>query len=232
MAIIQTSSIVSSIKGSVGGTTYSMNRAGLTAKKRATGKRVNTQAQSEVLSFANEITKTWNGLDFDYKLSWNSFASANTYTDRFGNTKILTGFQFFKMINWNKYYITGTYQLQPPSWVIPNQPPYCTLQLFPTTIELTGLQTIDPNYTEAYIYLSNVSKATSVKRSGILRQMDIRGVDLSTALNLTTMWEDYYGLNYSTVRASGKFVLSFSVMLVSKVSYLNSVVFNGIGQFH
>jgi hypothetical protein len=226
MALIQLGEMIANIKGSIGGTTYSMNRAGLTAKTRCVGKRVNTNKQSVSINNSNGITKLWNDLTPIQKFVWNEFAAANTYTDRFGTTKELTGFQYFKVIQTNALYFEDLTLTEPPIYSIPDALPNYTATLNSSGLVIEFDDTIDTDNVGLHLYASNCIKSMPVKRSGLLRELDIRGLDPNIGLNVTSIWDDYFGLNLIDLQEEGKFNISLSIYAVSLNSFINGTNVN------
>src|SRR5271156_6509103 len=108
MALIQLSGIVSNIKGSIGGTTFSSIRAGTIAKKRIVGKRLLNTSQAIAINNSLLSTFAWNNLSNANKVLFNNYALANASTDRYGITKQLTGYQWYKLLNQNSLYFTDS----------------------------------------------------------------------------------------------------------------------------
>ena len=119
MALIQPSELFSNIKGSIGGTTFSANRAGITAKKRIVQGRLLNSKQAGALNDSLATTAAWNALSYSQKNVFNLYALANTYTDRYGVIKPLTGFQWFKQLSQASKFFTGDQLTTPPTYSIP-----------------------------------------------------------------------------------------------------------------
>ncbi len=223
MALIQTSELVSSIKGSVGGTTFSVNRAGLTAKKRLVGKRLPTQKQSSALNDSVASTVAWNALTYSQKNVFNLYALANEYTDRYGVVKPLTGYQWFKQLSQSSFYFTGSQLTVPPTYAIPDALP--TFDLF---IEFDGIRVqwstpIDTDNLYIYVYATPPVRSQARVQRGAYRQLDVRDLDYSSFFNITDAWNEAFNMDFSSFTASASFNINVFIYAVQKTSFNSGI---------
>ena len=101
MASIRFGSIVTGLKGSVGGTTYREFRNGFVMQKRsAGGDKKKLRANSKLPQLANVIAH-WSTLPSYERSAWRSVAQQYPFPDKWGNMRNLTGREFFiKMANY------------------------------------------------------------------------------------------------------------------------------------
>ncbi len=82
------------------GVTYSKNKAGSFARKRSGPKRNLTSYQSTIRARQATLSKRWSStLSAAQRTAWIALANANPVTDVFGNTRYLSGFQFYCRVN-------------------------------------------------------------------------------------------------------------------------------------
>ena len=207
MALVTPSIFFTNIKGSVAGTTFSSNRAGLTAKTRLTGKRNTTQKQAITLNQSLAVTNAWNALPNPDKILWNNYALANTFTDRYGVIKQLTGFQWFKQINSASYFLNASYVDTPPAYAIPDALPSFEVNCDATDIVISPSMAIDTATTGIYVYTTPPNKANANFNRGLVRLTDIGATDYSGDFSIRYAWEQTHGLNYGTIAETGFFML-------------------------
>lgn len=66
-------------------------------------------------------TALWQTMDEEYRLEWNTFAQKNLVVDRFGNPRLISGFNWFMKQNLNLVFANGTYTFKPKPKRNPNQ---------------------------------------------------------------------------------------------------------------
>jgi len=90
---------VADFKGRIGGTVFSRNPSGSYARNinhpayKATSRRVNNVPD------LGTITQIWFAIQPDWRIIWNNFAAAHTWTDSFGIVSHPTGLNIFVSLN-------------------------------------------------------------------------------------------------------------------------------------
>jgi hypothetical protein len=100
MAIFK-SPIASEIRGSVGGTTYARNKAGLYMRNRSKPVNPNTENQSRVRSQFQTQANGFSNLNVTQVLAWNQFAQGYPAVNKVGDTYTPSGKQMYIMCNQN-----------------------------------------------------------------------------------------------------------------------------------
>jgi hypothetical protein len=119
MARVTYGSIITDIKGSIGGITFQRNANANIARLRFTRNKKNTQKQVTKITEFQTALSLWGTLDGTEKAAWDTFAAANTKEDKWGVVKTLSGFQYFCSIN-NYLQLVGVAQVTaPPVWGTP-----------------------------------------------------------------------------------------------------------------
>jgi hypothetical protein len=99
MALIRFSDVVSEARGSIGGTTFSRNRAGAIARKRT--KPVNTQTtfRDAVRALFGSISQQWRELTPAQRDNWDTMAPEYQAINALGENFTYTGSQLFQKLN-------------------------------------------------------------------------------------------------------------------------------------
>lgn len=219
MAIIQLGDIVSDIKGSIGGTTFSRNRAGLTAKQRITGRRVSTQLQGQRMQESQNTTYAWSQLSYSQKSAFNAYALANEYTDRYGTVKPLTGFQWYKQLSQASKYLTGNQLITPPTYTLPDALPTFSVVAGDDVLRVVWSTPIDTDVITVFVYATPPIRGQARKQRGAYRQLDVRSLDVSSAFSIRNKWNDAFNLDYDSIAANGVFTINVLIYPVHKTSF-------------
>src|SRR5689334_711787 len=92
MALIQMGTVVTDIRNSIGGVTFSKNRGGSYARKKVSPVNTPTPAQAAVRANFGANAKLWSGtLTADQRQAWGFFAQANPLVNVFGNSILVSG---------------------------------------------------------------------------------------------------------------------------------------------
>lgn len=101
MAILRFGLVVTGIRGSIGGTTYSANKSGAYAKAWAPAINPRTPFQSNERRVLSWVASEWRNLTGAQRTGWNTWAAllAQVQTNSLGVSYYLSGFQWFVKVN-------------------------------------------------------------------------------------------------------------------------------------
>lgn len=189
MAIVEFGAGITAIKGSIGGWTFQQNRAGNIVRskprppKSPTAKQTTEQAQ--LVSLIQQFQKLTPG----EKLAWDAFATGNPKTNRFGQTKILTGQNWFTTINSARLRMSLAILTAPPANLLPEQITSYTLTIDATKIEVSDIIPNNPSDTGLLIFSSFPNtQSTKLQRSTLRETTRITSAPFGT-IDLTADWE-------------------------------------------
>jgi len=230
MALIQTSSLISSIKGSVGGVTYSSNKSGLVVKKRLTGKKSVNSKQLSALNLSKGVIATWSSLSYGVKTDWSDFSSLYTFTDKFGVTKTLTGMNWFMSVNMNRTLLGVAIVTIPPTYEVPSALPPFYINMSDTTIEIVWADVVDDSMVDILVFASAPSRGQARFERGAYRLLDITGIDYTSSFDITDAWEIATGLVYAASVGNGNANVNILIVPVSKSSYISGLAQSSTSQ--
>jgi hypothetical protein len=98
MALLK-STIFSSIRGSIAGTTYAQNRYGMYARSRTVPVNPDSSRQNTVRSTLAIVSQTWRTLTDAQQLSWDNYAAETPIVNKLGDTIYMSGFNAFVKTN-------------------------------------------------------------------------------------------------------------------------------------
>lgn len=129
MAIIKLGTIVVGIRGTIGGVTFSANRAGPYAKSWTYPRTPNNALQQFRQADLSRLPTAWRALTTLQRAAWDTFAAApaQQLTNSLGQTYFISGFQWFMKINLWKFAVSQTVQPTAPVAAKPTPPTISTL---------------------------------------------------------------------------------------------------------
>ena len=99
MASIKLGTLVTDIRGAVGGTIFSRNRGGAYARKNTSPTNPMTSDQTTVRATMANVSAEWRNLTSAQKNAWNAAAPNFPYLDKFGDSREYSGQQLFLKMN-------------------------------------------------------------------------------------------------------------------------------------
>ena len=99
MASIRFSALVSDVKGVVGGNVFQSNANGSFVRARTTPVNRRTALQQNQRLIMVVYAQKWQGLTDQDRQDWKDNAVMHPYTNRLGEQKIYTGYQWFMKTN-------------------------------------------------------------------------------------------------------------------------------------
>ena len=115
------SQIVSEIRGSINGVTFSRNRYGLYARSKASPVQPRTPAQTERRAQLTVLSQRWRTLDERLRAEWRALADELNRSDSLGLTYRLSGLQAYLSFNlWRALLTLAPQDDPPPQLTAPN----------------------------------------------------------------------------------------------------------------
>lgn len=116
MALIKLTAIVDNISGKLNGTVFANNKGGHYMRSKSKPTNPQTAEQSLRRSVFASIASSWRELNQGQRNAWDQAAQDFPYTNRLGDTKILSGFSLHQKLNTNLTLVDQTAELAgPPS---------------------------------------------------------------------------------------------------------------------
>lgn len=196
MATVQYGGGVTQITGSIGGNTFQRNTSGNTIRSRITAAfplsslRAVTQQQTQYLL---SVWRNTPGLD---QLEWNDYGRAHPRRNKFGQTKNLSGANYFVLINSNRLLCDQEILTVVPDFELPNPIGNLAINLSSSQITLTADVTTVPS-TEYYILYTTAPLlgVTTTIRSKLLFTKKFEPNEDIT-IDLKSFWSATHGVSY------------------------------------
>jgi hypothetical protein len=236
MARIIYGSIITDIKGSIGGLTFQKNGSGTIARLKPRKNKTNTQKQRDQQPRLKQVQKEWNELTLVNKILWNDFAAVNNKIGLDGQEKKLTGYQWFLSINENRLLFEDSILLVPPVYEIVNP--------------ITGVHYVYDNVDDLKlivnsgsisgrklcVYTSFVVNSVSKFDFNKCRNLYCRSNPFSTAIQINTLpsfpaWNVYYNQTFPPNLGNKAFYLLAYIRVIGANSGISSLAYTAIAHF-
>lgn len=195
MARIIYGNIVNEIVGKIGGLTFQRNSSGTIVRRNPAGKRRGNSLQAPAKSNFYTLGGWYRQLSGANKSLWAAFALSFAYVDKWGNSKVLNGFQLYRECAYYYYLMKSTLISSPPALVLSLPFDAFTVTLGANSILLNWAMpqaTVDQ---VIFIYATPpLSSPAGINRKS-LRIIDYLISDNFNSIDIGPQWESYFGLN-------------------------------------
>lgn len=236
MAKIIYGAAITEMKGSIGGITFQKNGSGTIARLKPRKPKTNTIKQREQQPRLKEIQSEWQKLSLEHRLNWNTFADNYNKIGLNGQSKKLTGYQWFLTINENRTLVNQPILLNPPAYQIVNPIADVYILWNGTTLGVEFDPAINGNLYATMIYFSFVLKSVSkfnFNDCRLIRTYTNNGnySDLNIQGSGSNYWSDYFNSSFPPHLGNQSFYLMMCVRLISKTSGISSLGYTRIVRF-
>ena len=228
MARVTFSGIVSDVKGSIGGITFQNNSSGAIVRGRPRTRKA--QSQKQQLSQAEHIEKlrTFQLLSLGSKTLWNEYAQVWTKVNSFGQVKRLTGQNWYESVNHNLELAGNPIVDIPPSHILPPAVGSYVFSMTATQMLINFNASFTPANSILLIRASSFFSLTGKVKLNSLRLIKVLDTAPYSLIDITTLWEDYFGVSYPPAANFNNFSVSIMLQTVEKTSGLASAGLNYI----
>jgi len=236
MARIIYGSIITDIKGSIGGITFQKNGSGTIARLKPRKNQTNTQKQRDQQPRLKEVQREWNLLSLVNKILWNDFASINNKIGLDGQEKKLTGYQWFLTINENLILINESIIEVPPVYEVINPIANVNILYDQRFLYLHTNINVDNSLYMGIIYSSFILNSVSkfdFNKNRLIGISDSHPRDYVINDNQTSenKWEQYYKSSFPPNLGNNSFYLIAYLRLISKNTGISSLAYTAISKF-
>jgi len=222
MARIIYGPLVTEIMGSIQGVTFQKNSSGSIIRSKPTLAHSSTIRQQESHMRHINALHSWQGLSNEQKDLWNTYASTYTKINKFGQTKKLTGQNWYEAQNyWIKYFNVGQVD-EPLPHILPQAPWNFELFLTETKIFLNPLS--DFNYGDNSILmfgsLPTFRSTTSINQ--IRKFCGLLNPPFDIPIDITSRWEAGTGLTWANASKYGNANIYICLQSISNGGLITS----------
>jgi len=202
MAQVTYGPTITELAGSIGGVTYQKNASGNIAKLRSNPTVNPTSLQATYHTRLAKLVAFWPTLSQADKDLWNAHALAHDHLTVWGETKTLSGYQWFLSCNLYHLNTSPTPLSNPEAWVVYDAPTTFTLEAGVDVFSIKWSPDYNP---EAYllIYISLPLRQSSLKMRKSLFFVSYTAYDtLFSGIAITSIFESLANVTWTTFKAS------------------------------
>jgi len=189
MARVTYGPLVTAVKGSIGGITFQNNSSGAIIRSRPRPTRSSTNKQTSSHAFFAEYLHQYQLLSLTEKQAWNTYATTWSKINKFGQSKILTGQNWFQSINYWRVQMDLSILSDPPTHLLPASPPSFEIVFTDESINLNLTSSF--NFTENSLILWSTipTRRTKTTVNQIRKLIKVWNADPGNPVDITALWE-------------------------------------------
>lgn len=224
MARVTYGSIITEINGSIGGITFQTNRAGTIARLRPSTFRSRTGKQNTEIANFTSLIAGFSELSLADKNSWDAFALAHTKETKFGETRTLTGQNWYVSSNAHREQV-GLARIEPaPMFQMPIGNDNFSLVVDATKIEITKNPPLSPNDTSLLFWGTAPLRRTTTSLRSELRFLTAVTAQPFGVLDITSFWEAAFGCGWPPSPSISDFSIFIAMQIVRGSSGIASAL--------
>jgi hypothetical protein len=226
MAQAKYGTIITELKGSIGGNTFQRNGYTTIVKTRRGPKRATTVSQNTIHNLLSLLTRRWATLTVAQQQAWRDFAAAHPVDDPFGQPKVLLGINWYVKINGYYYILNGSFLDEPPQYITPI--PFLTLT-FQRNIDDIMLDFGEDWNFEEYpveIFATFPTQRSTFGQKAGFKLIVFQRVHINRQINISNKYLNKYGINLPAPGGSNKVNVLFKVRAINRQTCIQGTYTN------
>ena len=206
------------VKGSIGGISFNRSPNGNIVKSKAPRRNVSQHSKVKGILPMLLIAKSWRFLSAAHRNGWRSVADGYSYVNRFGRSYNVSGYQLFQALNFNRSLVGGGMFTAPPPLVVPSSVVALNWSVSSARLQLYQTGVLDYANEAVILY---ASRPTPFVQAGSFYSNNVIGyigAASSGTYDLTSAYEEAWGLSWSTIWARRSCSLYLTASLVRRAS--------------
>lgn len=199
MARILYGPLVTSVKGSISGVTFQGNPSGSIIRSRPHLSRVSTNKQTASHASLNNLIYLWGTITQPQRDSWNEYAAVWTKINKFGQSKTLTGLNWFTSLNYWRLLLGYPFFSVPPGHNTPQSPPSFTLIILPESISINFTEAHNFDENPVIVWTSLPTRKNTLSINQVRKLVTVIDTPPADPLDITLLWEAATDLVWSPV---------------------------------
>lgn len=189
MARILFGPLVTAVKGSIGGTTFQGNPSGQIIRSRPHTSKSSTSKQQSTHQSVNLFLSSWFNLTQTVRNEWNDYAALWPKINKFGQSKILTGWNWYFSVNFWRNAIGVDWFVSPPPHLVPVDVPSFEIISSDTALKISINPSHDFVTYPVIIYSTIPTRKNTLSINQVRKMIQIITSFPSNPLNITSAWE-------------------------------------------
>lgn len=222
MARVQFGALITEITGSIGGFTFQKNSSGNVIRLRPTGKKKQSDKQTAQQAQLTSVLSAWQNLTFVQKQLWNDYAFLYPKTNAYGQTKSVTGLNWFTSINQNLKLISQPQVQEPPLHLLPIAPGTYNFLLTSDTFKIIFVPVFNPTTESLLIRATRPLSSTSQALQKDFRLIHVLNSPPFSEIDLKGIWSNYFNIPYPPSSDGDCYNIAIMVQTCHKISGLTT----------
>lgn len=231
MARIQYGAIITDIIGSINGITFQHNRSGKIARLKPKTRKQPTEAQVLRQVKHSGILHAWQQISGIQQQDWNDFADLHTKINQFGDTKKLSGLNWYESINLSLDLINQPSLITPPVYLLPSAVPAYTITIDQTKIQINLTTPFDTTDNALLIRATGPIQNTTTNFRGRWRLLAFEDTGMISTINITTEWQDAFTCIYPPSANEVEMNVGIMLQTLRKISGIQSVGSTSVNRY-
>ncbi len=212
------------LKGSVGGLTFQNNSSGKIVRQRPNVKKTSSIKQQAAHQNHISLLQTYSLLTNEQKDLWNTYANTYTKINKFGESKELTGQNWYESVNYQRLIRSlGLFSVPPIHTLPPSVPPF-EIVLSSDKIIIAAVRDFATDVSEINIWTTIPTTRVKPSVNQIRKFVGIITYPSSDTLDITTEWENATGLTWNPLTQFPRANIFVCLESVSTGSYITSAL--------
>lgn len=196
---------ISSIKGSIGGWTFQENASGSIVRNKPIQRQNSTPKQTFIHNDLLAAINGWQSLTLLQQTAWNTYAREHDKVNQWGQSLVLTGFNWYYLINFNRVQMGLNYVVVPPTYFLPGNLPVYDLCLCGNEITIEYQSGSTPADTGIFIFATMPIRNASTPFRSSLRFIKYNNSAPEANIIITSEWELAHSLVYPSATTPYQF---------------------------
>jgi hypothetical protein len=213
MARVKYTSGVESFRGRIGGTSFSVNRSGDFARARNSTPQKSSVNNLNCPPPLTYLYSLWSQLEPENQALWVALAAAHSWVDAWGITKKFTGQTLFVSMNYYRSLLSLSYYTSPPTYVAPITLDPIYIRWSEDILSLFFDGDIPSSAIKLVWYCSPPLSPSTLYFKNNLRVLGFLPYPSSSTLDVTSIWNSYFGFSFPPPVVSGKLLFNIGSLV-------------------
>lgn len=225
MAKVVYSALINSMSGKLNGSVLQNNGTGAIIRGNNFGQKGGSPKVTANRMLQAQYVKAWQALSQLDKAEWEDYAIAYNKVNMYGETRLLSGFNWHESINYNLERFGEAYTDTPPAHELPAAVPPFTFNADSDGLVISFTDPYEATDTGLIIRSTLPMTAYNTTNRRVWRVIQLVQPDTHTEIDITSAWESYFGITWdeSMIAQGGQLLV-----MVQPVSLNSGVSIAGV----
>ncbi len=214
--------LLGEIVGSIAGNTFQRNKSGQTVRSRPRVTKRSTGKQTIWHQNHQRFLHKWQTLTQPQRDDWNTYSTTWTKDNKFGQTKTLTGANWYEAINSISFNVDGVFVDSPPAHTLPDAVPNYEIIATADKLYIHLLASFDETNNYLYVWCCPPTLGNTFSQNRIRKLIGKVMVLGETYIDVTSEWEKATEMSYNPIGSFPSCNLFFFIQTISRTSYITS----------